>query len=109
MQDTRNQETPIHLNYQQGQDIKKTQALNKEGFFLSSQVASVSFMLKFEKYCFTKQGMSDVIGLKKLLLNAHIYIYNDALFIQATIVTIQSGLNISFSTAFVMSNCHGVL
>lgn len=48
MQDTRNQETPIQLNYYQGQDIKQTQALNKQGFFVSSQ-ASVSFMLNFAK------------------------------------------------------------
>lgn len=52
MQGTRKQEAPLHLNYQQGQDIKETQALNKQGFLLSSQVASVSFMLQFEKILF---------------------------------------------------------
>lgn len=52
MQGTRKQEDPLHLNYQQGQNIKETQALNKQGVFLSSQVASVSFMLQFEKILF---------------------------------------------------------
>ena len=102
MQGTRKQEAPLHFNYQQGQDIKETQALNKQGFLLSSQVASVSFMLQFEKNIVSLSKACQMLWVSKaecfwMLIN------NYAPFIQASMVAIHSGLNIIFSFAFVVS------